>query len=70
MTLYLGDTLVVEKNYGLVVSLFLFVSLAYLVVGMRVYTRLHLVRNLGIDDSLMVVAVVSPKAEGAFTHGA
>jgi len=55
---YLGSTPIVERNHGLVVSLFLFITLAYIVVSMRVYTRFILVRNLGLDDMLMVLALV------------
>jgi hypothetical protein len=56
---YVGDTKIVERNYGLVFALFFFTVLAFIIVVGRTYTRTALVRNLGIDDCLMIGAVVS-----------
>ncbi|KAK3934548.1 hypothetical protein QBC46DRAFT_462564 [Diplogelasinospora grovesii] len=54
---YLGSTPIVERNYGLVFSAFFFTTLAVVIIGVRVYTRVVLVRNVGLDDSLIVVAL-------------
>lgn len=55
---YIGTIPIVERNYGLVFSVFFFTSLAALVVGMRTYTRAFLVKNVGADDVLMIIALV------------
>ncbi|KAF6785739.1 hypothetical protein CSOJ01_15543 [Colletotrichum sojae] len=52
-----GSVPVVPRNYGLVFSSFFFTTLAFAVVCMRTYTRVALVKNLGADDVLMVVAL-------------
>jgi hypothetical protein len=64
---YLGSTPVVAENYGLVFTSFSFAMLALVVVGLRVYTRAFVVKRLGTDDYLMVVAMVSTK-ERAHKH--
>lgn len=53
-----GGVPVVPRNYGLIFSSFFFTTLAFVVVCMRTYTRAALVKNLGADDVLMVVALV------------
>lgn len=55
---YIADTPVPDTVQGLVVSLFLFTSLALIVVGLRVYTRVRIVRKMEVDDYLIVVAMV------------
>lgn len=55
-----GGVPIVPRNYGLVFSSFFFTTMAALVVGMRTYTRAVLVKNVGADDMLMIVAFVSP----------
>ncbi|KAK3330757.1 hypothetical protein B0H66DRAFT_74012 [Apodospora peruviana] len=55
---YLGSTPIVERNYGLVFSAFFFTSLAVVTVGMRIYTRVVLLRNIGVDDVLITIALV------------
>lgn len=47
----------------MVATLFFFTSLAFLIVCMRLFTRIVLVRNVGVDDCLMVVAMVSRQLE-------
>ncbi|TDZ33799.1 Satratoxin biosynthesis SC1 cluster protein 4 [Colletotrichum spinosum] len=54
----IGGVRVVPRNYGLVFSSFFFTIFASLVVGIRTYTRAILVKNLGADDALMVVALI------------
>ena len=49
----------VERNHSTVTALFFFTALAFLLVILRLFTRIVLVRNLGVDDCLMVAAVVS-----------
>lgn len=56
--LYIVDIPIVERNHGLVVSAFLFTSLAFLAVSMRTFTRAFLVRNVGLDDYFIVAAAV------------
>jgi len=55
---YLGSTPIVERNHGLVFSAFFFTTLALVTISMRIYTRTVMVRNLGLDDILIVVALV------------
>lgn len=56
--LYVGDIPIVERNNGLVITGFLFTSLAFLAVSLRIITRAVIVRNLGPDDYLIIAAVV------------
>jgi hypothetical protein len=56
---YVGPVRIVEKNYGLVFTSFFFATLAFITVGLRMYTRAVIVKNVGLDDCLMVVAMVS-----------
>ncbi len=56
---FVGPVPIVERNNGLVFSAFFFTSLAVLTVSMRIYTRTVIVKNLGVDDYLMVAAIVS-----------
>lgn len=55
---YIAGIPVVERIHGVVVSGFLFTTIATLCVSMRVFTRTVLIRNIGLDDYLMIVAVV------------
>lgn len=56
---YVGGIPVVERNHSMVTALFFFTALGFLLVGLRLFTRIVLVRNLGVDDCLMVAALVS-----------
>ena len=42
----------------------LFMLLAYLFVGLRIYVRAWLLRSFGIDDWLMVICLVSRETRG------
>ncbi|KAH9231968.1 hypothetical protein K456DRAFT_1870072 [Colletotrichum gloeosporioides 23] len=53
-----GGVPIVPRNYGLIFSSFFFTTMAALVVGMRTYTRAVLVKNVGADDVLMIVAFI------------
>ena len=55
---YIADIPIVERNHGLVVSAFLFTTLAIVSVSLRVFTRVGLVRNAGIDDYFIIAAAV------------
>ncbi|KAH8664664.1 hypothetical protein BX600DRAFT_498408 [Xylariales sp. PMI_506] len=55
---YLGSTPIVAENYALVFTSFFFVTLALVVVGLRVYTRGFILRRMGTDDYFMVVAML------------
>ncbi|KND88260.1 hypothetical protein TOPH_07047 [Tolypocladium ophioglossoides CBS 100239] len=59
---HIAGVAVGEANYGLIVSTFLFTSLACLAVLLRVVTRAFLVRNLGLDDWFMVAAFLGSVA--------
>lgn len=55
---YVADVPIVERNQGLVFSLFFFTTLSFLAVVMRIVTRAALVRNFGTDDYFIVLASV------------
>ncbi len=55
---FVADIPIPDTVHGLVVSLFVFTSLAFVAVGMRVYTRVRLIKMMGVDDYLIVVAMV------------
>ncbi len=55
---YLGDTPIVDRNHGLVVSLFFFTSLSLIIVSLRIYARMRMIRNMGADDYLIIAAMV------------
>ncbi|KAK3694145.1 putative integral membrane protein [Podospora appendiculata] len=55
---YLGNAPVVERSHGLVFSAFFFTILSFIVVSMRIYTRVGLLGNLGTDDVLICIALV------------
>lgn len=55
---YIADIPIVERNYGLVFSLFLFTTLAFLSVTLRIITRTLIVDNTGLDDYFIVAATV------------
>ena len=57
--MYIADIKVVERNHGLVVSMFLFTTLSVTAVCLRVYARAVVVRNFGIDDAFSALAAVS-----------
>lgn len=56
---YIAGMPVVERNYALVVNMFLWTSLALLVICLRLYTRGLVVKRLGWDDWLMSGALAS-----------
>lgn len=58
--MYIANIFVSEKNYALVGVGFTFTVLALVLVGLRVITRIWLVRNFGADDGFIVVSTVSP----------
>ena len=55
---YVGPLTIVERNYGLVFSLFFFTILAVVIVATRVYVRVVMLSNGGLDDALVVFATV------------
>ncbi|RYP59457.1 hypothetical protein DL770_010194 [Monosporascus sp. CRB-9-2] len=55
---YVGGLPVVERNHPMVATLFFFTTLAFVIVCLRLFTRIVLVRNVGADDCLMVAAMV------------
>lgn len=56
---HIGDIEIVPRNYALVVNGYLWTSLAFMFVVMRLYTRAIIVKRLGWDDWLMTAAMVS-----------
>ena len=56
--MYVAGIDVVERNHGLVISLFLFTVLAVTAVTMRLFTRLVLVRAVGVDDVFITIAAL------------
>lgn len=66
---YIGGLPVVERNHAMVATLFFFTTLAFLLVCLRMITRTMLVRNVGVDDGLMVAATVSRRIDAQWTPG-
>jgi hypothetical protein len=50
---------IVERNYALVVNSFFWTILAMIFIVMRLFTRAYIVKRVGMDDYLMVAAMVS-----------
>ncbi len=59
MTWYIGGMVIVERNYALIVNMFLWTSLAFMILVLRLYTRAIIIRRVGADDYLMMAAFVS-----------
>lgn len=55
---YIGNIPIVEANQAIIVAGFFFSTVAFITISMRIYTRAVLVKNVGIDDVLVVVAYV------------
>jgi hypothetical protein len=49
---------IVERNYALVVNTLLWTTVALVFIGMRLFTRAYIVKKVGMDDYLMIVAMV------------
>lgn len=56
---YIAGMPVVERNYALVANMFVWTSLALVVIFLRLYTRGVVVKRLGVDDWLMSAALAS-----------
>ena len=57
--MWIVDIPVPDRCYPLVVTLFLFNSLAFIAVSLRIYTRRRVLKRMGADDYLIMVAMVS-----------
>jgi hypothetical protein len=55
---YIADIPVVEANHGAVVTLFLFTVLAAVIVCLRLFVRIALLRYVGADDYWIIAAFV------------
>jgi hypothetical protein len=55
---YLGNVAIVEENHALAVNAILWTTLATIVMSLRLYTRAVIIRGLGLDDWLMLSALV------------
>ncbi|KAM7188933.1 Satratoxin biosynthesis SC1 cluster protein 4 [Naviculisporaceae sp. PSN 640] len=53
---YIGSIPIVDNNHSIVATGFAFGTLAFLTISIRIYTRAILVKNLGLDDFLIVAA--------------
>ncbi|KAK0628353.1 hypothetical protein B0T17DRAFT_614285 [Bombardia bombarda] len=47
------------RNYDIIVLTFLFLTFAFIVVCLRLYARAFVIRNLGIDDYLIITATIT-----------
>ncbi|CAM1506170.1 Fc.00g058110.m01.CDS01 [Cosmosporella sp. VM-42] len=56
--MYIADIYVSPQNYALVGVGFTFTILAIIFVVLRIFTRLWLVRNIGVDDAFIVVSAL------------
>ncbi|RGP62569.1 integral membrane protein [Fusarium sporotrichioides] len=54
--MYVADTFVPDECYALVIVGFLFTCLATIFVVLRLVTRVCFVRNVGVDDGLIILA--------------
>ncbi|KAB5515525.1 putative integral membrane protein [Coniochaeta sp. 2T2.1] len=59
MTWYIGGMIIVPRSYTLVVNMFLWTSLAFVILALRLYTRGIIIRRVGADDYLMVAAFIT-----------
>jgi len=55
---YIGNVPIIEANHPLIVAGFFFSTIAFITISIRIYTRAMLVKNVGADDVLVVVAYV------------
>lgn len=51
--------MVAGPNVSVFVTSIIFTTLSFVLVGLRLYTRIVVVQNVGIDDWLMPAALVS-----------
>ena len=56
--MYIADIYVSEKNYALVAVGFTFTVLAAALVLLRIITRTALLKNAGVDDAFILLAMV------------
>lgn len=56
---YIGPMPVVDECHDLVVNAILWTALAFVAVGLRLFTRGFIVKRTGWDDYLMAAAMVS-----------
>lgn len=56
---HLATMPVVDECHDLVVNAILWTSLAFIAVGLRLFTRVFIVKRTGWDDYLMAAAMVS-----------
>jgi len=56
---YLGNVAIVEEDHALVVNALLWTTIAFVVVCLRMYTRIVVIHGLGLDDWLMLVALMA-----------
>ncbi|KAH7110956.1 hypothetical protein EDB81DRAFT_671724 [Dactylonectria macrodidyma] len=59
---YIADIPIVERNHGLIISGFLFTTIAFIAVGLRIFTRTVLVSNMGLDDYVVIAAMLGSVA--------
>ncbi|OAQ57581.1 hypothetical protein VFPPC_12202 [Pochonia chlamydosporia 170] len=57
--MYVADIFVSENNYSLVGVGFTFTVLAIVVVVLRIFTRLWVVKSFGVDDSFIVLSALA-----------
>lgn len=57
---HIGTMPVVDECHDLVVNAILWTALAFVAVGLRLFTRGFIVKRMGWDDYLMASAMVSP----------
>jgi hypothetical protein len=56
---HIGGMEILERDQALVVNLFVWASLAFVVLILRLYTRAVAIRQVGADDYLMVGAFMA-----------
>jgi hypothetical protein len=49
----------VTRGWDLVVANFVLLAFIFIIVGLRIYTRLRISRYFGVDDILILLATVS-----------
>ncbi|OAQ57505.1 hypothetical protein VFPPC_17157 [Pochonia chlamydosporia 170] len=59
MEMYVADILVSENNYSLVGVGFTFTVLAIVVVVLRIFTRLWVVKGFGVDGGFIVLSLAT-----------
>jgi hypothetical protein len=66
-TVTMSSSWIAEKAMPAVINNLVFTILAFIAVSLRIGTRLFLIKNMGVDDTLIVIAMVSRYSFSSFS---